>query len=216
VNRPNELVASVARRYRTDRPTKGDGGGVDPDRGRREPSGLTPRLHRRGCYARPANGGRWYSRASAWQTSAHVTVTTAFNMFEMWSAVSSKLEHSATSSGSPLPLTSHAPQTPHTSSGSIKGKGFDSSRQRSLEHVETSRGRCSLIRAQEIHSGRSRLKALRLPCFPLPLYVTVIQRERERESRSRTNESYGSFRWYLMGRLGASSTASSSRRKKRG
>ncbi|KAG5324855.1 HR3 protein, partial [Acromyrmex heyeri] len=43
-------------------------------------------------------------------------------MFEMWSAVSSKLEHSATSSGSPLPLTSHAPQTPHTSSGSIKAQ----------------------------------------------------------------------------------------------
>ena len=53
-------------------------------------------------------------------------ITTAFNMFEMWSAVSSKLEHSASSSaggggGSPLPLTAHAPQTPHTSSGSIKG-----------------------------------------------------------------------------------------------
>ncbi|EFN88412.1 hypothetical protein EAI_01832 [Harpegnathos saltator] len=55
------------------------------------------------------------------RTTSLQTVTTAFNMFEMWSAVSSKLEHSATSSGSPLPLTSHAPQTPHTSSGSIKG-----------------------------------------------------------------------------------------------
>ncbi|XP_043287582.1 probable nuclear hormone receptor HR3 isoform X3 [Venturia canescens] len=43
-------------------------------------------------------------------------------MFEMWSAVSSKLEHSANSSGSPLPLTSHTPQTPHTSSGSIKAQ----------------------------------------------------------------------------------------------
>ncbi|XP_057328873.1 probable nuclear hormone receptor HR3 isoform X4 [Microplitis mediator] len=43
-------------------------------------------------------------------------------MFEMWSAVSSKLEHSATSSGSPLPLTSHTLQTPHTSSGSIKAQ----------------------------------------------------------------------------------------------
>ena len=50
-------------------------------------------------------------------------ITTAFNMFDMWSSMSSKLEHHSASStaGSPLPLAAHASQTPHTSSGSIKG-----------------------------------------------------------------------------------------------
>lgn len=90
---------------------------VDLDEGVLRSSGVAER--RSGCYAGLGKGAGWSTVVAAWKWLK--AITTAFNMFEMWSAVSSKLEHSATSSGSPLPLTSHAPQTPHTSSGSIKG-----------------------------------------------------------------------------------------------